>query len=290
MAELLTPKLDYVFKKLFTKNEKLLIDLINSTIGLHPTRHIERIEVNNPEILPNQIHEKFIILDINAYDNNKQYYNIEMQANKYPFYYKRSAYYIARLYGEHLKKGEPYELLEPVIGIHFLNYVEYENYPDYYFLFQFREKKHHELIYTDDLSLHIFELPKVKKDLKVKEEERKRFEWLYFFNHAHEGVSEMQLSNYTNPMIHEAFGLLKDLSADEAIRKEASWREQALRNKISELSASELKGREAGREEGIFEGEQNKAFKIARASLEKGLSIDLISELTGLSVENIQRL
>ena len=40
----------------------------------------------------------------------------------------------------------------------------------------------------------------------------------------------------------------------------------------------------------FHEGEANKAVEIARSSLKEGLSIELISKITGLSVEEIEKL
>jgi predicted transposase YdaD len=50
------------------------------------------------------------------------------------------------------------------------------------------------------------------------------------------------------------------------------------------------KGLKNGIKKGKAEGEQNKAFEIARNSLKSGLSYDLISEITGLSRAQIEAL
>ena len=47
---------------------------------------------------------------------------------------------------------------------------------------------------------------------------------------------------------------------------------------------------EEGREEGWEEGEGNKQREIAKNALAKGLSIDIISAITGLNIEDIKRL
>jgi DNA repair protein RadC len=45
-----------------------------------------------------------------------------------------------------------------------------------------------------------------------------------------------------------------------------------------------------GRKEGISEGAKGKALDVAKESLKEGLSIELISKLTGLSKEEIEKL
>jgi predicted transposase/invertase (TIGR01784 family) len=49
-------------------------------------------------------------------------------------------------------------------------------------------------------------------------------------------------------------------------------------------------GIEKGRKEGREEGEDNKAKEIVQNSLKEGLSIEIISKITGLPVEEIEKL
>ncbi len=76
--ELLSPTLDLVFKLLFTKDQELLIDLINSALQLPEGSQIKSVHVTNPTILPEEIGKKFIVLDVRAFDQNDRQYNIEM--------------------------------------------------------------------------------------------------------------------------------------------------------------------------------------------------------------------
>ena len=57
-----------------------------------------------------------------AYDDSRLY-NIEMQAAKYDSYPDRAAFYLSQIFGAQLEKGEPYHLIAPVFGIHFLDYI-----------------------------------------------------------------------------------------------------------------------------------------------------------------------
>ena len=49
----------------------------------------------------------------------------------------------------------------------------------------------------------------------------------------------------------------------------------------------EERGREIGRAEGRAEGEQNKAICIAQNMLTKGYDLKIVSELTGLSIDEV---
>ena len=122
MNNLLPPKLDIVFKMLFTKDDDLLTDLLNAVLNLSSEKRIRTVKVLNPVILPETVRQKFIILDIRATDANGRQYDIEMQVRKYSFYPKRTLYYVSKMYADQLKAGDDFDRLTPVIGIHFLDY------------------------------------------------------------------------------------------------------------------------------------------------------------------------
>ena len=59
---------------------------------------------------------------------------------------------------------------------------------------------------------------------------------------------------------------------------------------ILALSEERIRGREEGREEGIKEGIKETQISMARNMKNKNMDIKLISELTGLSIEEIEKL
>ena len=80
-VDLLDPKNDFVFKKLFATSPTLLAALINAVRSDEPS--IEVVEVINPRIDPDELKGKFIVLDILVKDQQGHYYNIEMQVRRY---------------------------------------------------------------------------------------------------------------------------------------------------------------------------------------------------------------
>ncbi|OQX26718.1 MAG: hypothetical protein BWK80_08965 [Desulfobacteraceae bacterium IS3] len=139
MSILLTPKLDLVFKKLFAENIGILINLLNAVLGLPKKQQIRSVEVRNPIILPEEITQKFIVLDVLVTDRMGLSYEIEMQVRRYESYSKRALYYLSRIYAGQLDSGEDYEKLKPVIGIHFLDYELFPDQDDFRFRFEMRD-------------------------------------------------------------------------------------------------------------------------------------------------------
>ncbi len=292
--KLLTPKIDFVFKKLFAENTDILINMINAVLKLSGNQRIRSAEVKNPIILSEEIKQKFIVLDILAIDKSGRQYEIEMQVRRYESYSKRALYYLSRIYAGQLDSGENYEELMPVIGIHFLDYELFPEHSGFHFRFEMTDIRYPGLKLTDDMTLHVFELPKFRNMAENGHFGDDLSEWLHFFNYAHKEDKTMRAA-YKNPAIHKAFDVLETLSADEKNRRLAQMREDALRNERSELLYAEKKGLEKGLEQGLEkgrkEGEHEKAVKTAGNLLSMGvLTIEQIAQATGLSIKEIQKL
>ena len=73
----------------------------------------------------------------------------------------------------------------------------------------------------------------------------------------------------------------------EAYDKEWALRDQGYRDGLSQGKAE---GREEGKAEGISEGKNERNTEIARNMLSKAMEVELISEITGLSIEEINSL
>jgi predicted transposase/invertase (TIGR01784 family) len=86
----------------------------------------------------------------------------------------------------------------------------------------------------------------------------------------------------TSPVIAKAYGVLKELSADEATRLLAESREKAFFDDLSRY--------EEAMEEGLEKGARDKALEVAKGLLSKGMSLSDITELTKLSLAEVKRL
>lgn len=137
-------------------------------------RHIRSLEVRNPTILPEELTEKFIILDILAVDENNRQYDIEMQVQKFSYYPERTLYYLCRMYAGQLEAGEPFTHLTPVIGIHFVDYEQFSEQAIWRWCFELRDVQHPVVRLTTDLSLYLLELPKLDR-LPADNRPRRRF-------------------------------------------------------------------------------------------------------------------
>ena len=206
-------------------------------------------------------------------------YVVEMQNKKIPGFIKRSQFYAAHTYVSQSLKGVRHLHLKPIILLAIANHE------------LFPEKKavisYHKTLDVDtqehnlkDLSYAFVELPKFKKeegDLKTLQDK-----WIYFFKNWNKTLDVPQ--GVAEPEIVEAYRSMEEFNWT-ALEKEAYIKANIA---LTDEYAAKKEEYDKGKAEGRAEGERKKAIQIIRSMLKKNLSVEEISELTGLSEQEIK--
>lgn len=136
---------------------------------------IQKIEINNVELPPDELDKKFSRLDLKMHIDNRVA-NIEMQVNYEADFRDRTLFYWSKLYSEELSAGEEYGNLKQTICINIINFNAFEC-KEYQSHFKVLETNRHEAL-SDKLDIHFFELKKIKYSKKHKPME----DWLNLIN------------------------------------------------------------------------------------------------------------
>ena len=185
ISNLLDPKNDYVFKRIFGHigNEEITKGLLQSII---PDK-IDKIELDsNPITEKDLLDDKVGILDIKAKLNDGNVNcDIEMQVVDQKDIEKRILFYWSKMYIQTLKVGEDYENLKRCIVILITDYDldKLKEIPEYVTKWKIREEKYSKLVLTNDLELYIISLEKAKNSTTNNEE---LYNWLKFINNPNE--------------------------------------------------------------------------------------------------------
>ena len=160
--KVLSPKIDVVFKMLFgeQKNENITKRLIEDIIE----EKVDTIELEQtPFLYGMQAGDKVGIIDIKAKINDKNPIDIEMQVLDKHNIEKRILFYWSKLYLNQIKVGEKYSKLERCISIVFLDY-EIDKFKDLpiHTKWQIKNDKNGKILLTEELEIHIIEMPKIK--------------------------------------------------------------------------------------------------------------------------------
>ena len=280
--ELLNPKLDYVFKRIFghTGNEEITFNLINSILE----NKITKIELGKNQILEKDLlDDKVGILDIKAKADNNVNINIEMQIVDKKNIEKRILFYWSKMYIQSIKEGEDYDKLEKSIVILFTDYnlESLKNIKKYITQWNIREKENKGVVLTNIFEIYIIEINKYKES----ENEEEIDKWVNFLKNP-----EVVTMKENNKAIKKAKEVLEQISQDEHERYLAELREKYIMDQKAIADAGYDKGLARGREEGIKYGEKNKSLEIAKKMKEENISMEQIEKITGLTKEEIENL
>ena len=253
-------KLDLIFKRVFGTEEhkNWLANLVANLLDI-PLESIENIEIQNTEMVPDYLNQKFSRLDFRVKVND-EIINIELQVHFEEDYAERMLYYWSKLYSEQLKVKDAYGDAEKTICINILNFNLFDC-KEYYSSFKIMEESRHSIL-TDRFSIVFFELKKLKNARKNKPVEV----WLDLINAETEGDLEMIESTTNVKDIHDIIFTIREMSADEKTRYEAEMREKAIMDERSALANSERRGFKRG----IKKGEAIGLEKGKALGLEKG--------------------
>ena len=239
------------------------------------------------ELLKEKPKEKQMVADLIAKDKYLQKYIVEMQRKAYDYLSDRFIAYLSKTYVADIKVKEDYKKLKRTVLVVLMeeDFPNLENIQEYHTIWHYREKNHKEKILTKNTEVHILELEKYKRHKKKTGEIDP---WLEFFINPY--GEEVQNMARTRAELEEAVRQLRLLNADEEVQQLADAEDWARYDYNSAMSEMKQKGLEEGIEEGIVQGEKRTNLKIVRKMLEKKMDINLISELTGLTEEEIKSL
>ncbi len=267
----INPKTDFAFKKIFgsEQSKDILISFLNALL-YQGNLTIKDLEILNPYLAPRIRGVKDTYLDVKAKITGDKTVIIEMQVLNVEGFEKRILYNAAKSYSLQLDAGEDYTLLNPVIALTITDFEMFENLAQMISRFILKEKEFLVDYPIYDLELVFVELPKFSKGLE--ELETITDKWLYFLKTARKLDT-----------VPEKMGAVPEIKKAFEIANQAN---------LSREELEDLEHRE------IYIHDQRNAIKrairqtkieIAKQLLDV-LDEELISQKTGLSIEEIEQL
>ncbi len=181
-----------------------------------------------------------------------------------------------------LHTGENYTLLNPVIALTITDFEMFPNHDKVISRFVLKEKEFLVDYLIDDIELVFVELPKFSN--KLDELDTLTEKWLYFLKSARSLATVPETMGRV-PEIEKAFELANqaNLSRDEL--EELNQREIFIHDQRNAIQKAVRQGIEQGIEQGMREAQVEIAKRLLNV-----LDEETISQTTGLSLEEIQRL
>ena len=249
--KLLSPKVDIIFQILFGEvgseiiTKKFLEAILN--------KKIESVDLSQNIVMRHEnIGEKMGVLDVLVKFDDKKFCNVEMQLIEKDKLFERILYYWSRIYTKQIKSGNDYVFLNKTIEVLIVDF-EIDSLKDleYHTMWKIIETKYRKNILTDELEIHIIEIPKIYKLIGEKQNEE-LVKWLEFI----EDPTSKEVENYMNENegIKEAKNKLEGLSGDERLQRLEELRLKAIMDEKAERRFAIKKGLEEGLKKGLEEG------------------------------------
>lgn len=268
---------DGMFKTIFgdEQDKELLEKLLEVT--LDEKVKVERIL--NPGILKTNVRSKDKTLDLLVRGSDDTLYNIEVNMSYYKHLNRRNAAFVFSKYSEDLKVSDSYTNMNKIIQINLTSELSEEGeLINEYKLIDENTKKE----YIDNFVIYEFNLDKLKEVCYNKDEFGKYKILVSLICDDVELHDICRGDKLLEKLERKVIDMNKDPEFIEFMSEEEEM--EKLQNTLMENA------REEGTLQGIEQGSKEKQLQIAKNMLAKNMDIDLISEVTNLSKEEIETL
>ncbi|GMB10858.1 MAG: PD-(D/E)XK nuclease family transposase [Candidatus Improbicoccus devescovinae] len=305
--DLLDPKLDPIFKALFTSNTKESKGALKDFLTVFIERKVVEVSVMANEKPITHSNEKQIRYDFNCQFNNGELATVEMALKQRPDELVRSEYYLAESFTSQENKGEDnYDDLKNAYQITLL--AEGKKFKDEAFVHNFKYYDEKNRVSLEGKTAIItLEMSKIKEKNLSKPD--KAGIWGFFLKYA----NDKSKINILNDIIKYEEGVkmavqaLSRISLNQEMRLKAIRAQKMVKDYLSDCARAKKEGRaeeraKANREiaeerakanleiaEERAKAEQEK-LEIVKNLLNINLSLEQISQTTGLSIEEIKML
>ena len=292
---------DYGFKYVLGENKELLISLLNEF--LHDI--IEKITdvVYLPtEQLGFNTKEKKIVFDLYCEDQSLNRIVIEMQRKELDYYVNRILYYMSRSLSKSVKRGDLKYRMQKSLSLHLLDYksVWFERNRELVQIIQLKDNKNR--IFSEKVSIVLVNLCIFAARKKMVTFPGVQHKWVYLLKNMRKMTLEDE-ARETDPIFRKLYEVsrLSNLNTEEMeeYRKsvleyedvqnaiECASRKSEARGEARGRKAGLAEGEARGRKAGLAEGEASAKRVMAFEMLKKGIPHSLVSEISGLSDQEV---
>ena len=291
----INPFTDFGFKRLFGEevNKDLLLSFLNELLRQEQGEIVDLTYLKNEHLGAVELNRR-AIFDLYCTNERGEKFIVELQKTKQKFFKDRTLYYSTFPIQEQAVRGSEWDFeLKKIYTIAILDFVFDEDMhePDKYrYDIKLSDIQTHKVFY-DKLTFIYLEMPKFNKE--VAELESPFEKWMFVLKNLHKLD---RIPDKLRETIFEKLFMAAEIA--KFSKKEHQHYEDSLKYyrdlknsldtaKEEGLIEGRAEGRAEGEQIGMQKGEQIGMQKVAKNAKIKGMSIKDISELTGLSEDEI---
>ena len=294
---------DLFARYLFGRNgsEDLLEDLVNATLSDFNFEEVKDLEIIDPFNLSENIDLKESIIDVKAKTKDNKTVIIEFQLCGNKNFVDRIFYYISKNIVNELHEGEDYQEVQKIISINLLDFnLDFGDEGKPHRCFKLIDTENQN-ISLDYIQMHLIEVQRfidILENSTIEElKKNKLLTWMKFFTSNNLENIEKELKE-ANPIMTKAIEEYKRFTSDDKLMRAYAARDAFLvgqkfmlsRERKEGFDEGKLEGIKEGIKEGIEKGKLAEQISMAKAMKSKNMDINLISEITGLTIDEIKKL
>ncbi len=315
MSKYINPFTDIGFKRIFGQemSKPLLLDFLN--LLLEGQEHIEDLTFLDKEQPAMYDDDRSLIYDIYCETDSGKKIIVEMQNKSQPYFKNRSIYYVSEAVARQGERGALWHYdIDAVYLVAFLNFCPMDLDKKFRTDVQLTDIDA-KTVFSDKIRMTYLQLPLFRKEADECKNDFER--WIYLLKNMEtltrlpwaaqsavfrklEEIAEVaSLSREDRLKYDEGLRKYRDtISVLEGARIDGLTQGRA-EGRVEGIAEGRAEGIAEGRAEGIIEGRAEGIIEgraegeaiskkvMAKAMIAKGMSIDLISEITGLTVTDI---
>lgn len=284
MNKLLSPRMDFIFKRIFgdPRNIDILVSFLQAVLDL-PDEEYDTVTIVDPFLKKEFPKDKLGILDVHVSTKSGRMVAVEIQILETHEMRERIVYYTSKMITGQMGAGDKYKNIKKVISIVICDYylvADSDNYHNRYTLYDKDTKSQ----FTDIFEINALELPKVPH----KDDDSELWDWMSFLRA--ESEVEFSMAAQRNTKVQKAVGVLKELSQDEETRLIYEAREKAWRDEQSRMDGEFEKGEAIGIEKGESIGIKKRDMETLRNMIKSNFSLPQMSAALGIPEANIKKM
>ena len=277
-------------------------------VAKQPQQSGDPLILKDTSIPPHRPHGKSVVLDLNVKLSNGENVNIEMQTSYERGFRHRMLYYSHMLSDQDIGRGDDFSKLNPTYSLIFTNFTLFKGKRNAMDVMEFVFSKQPDYNTNMPIKFAVVELNKFKKNYGQLINMKER--WFYIMKHADKLTPKAEAYLLQHGGVKMALEYLEEISKSDQLYQDAIARkkdrvamqlarigalEEGMRKgmqagRVKGMQEGRVQGMEAGRVKGMQEGRVQGMQEIALSMLQKGYEVSEISEVTGLSVAEIEQL
>ena len=271
---------DRAFKEVFLNpnNSDLLKALLEFILKIK----IDKLEIKKTELLSGNVNIKDKRVDAIVHTGNKKI-EIEINSQNKDYLHTRSTAYICNIYQSNASVGDTYNEDTDIVQVNLTWGLGRNN--DEMKIYKIMNEKGE--LYVKNFIIYEINMDYYDKIWYSKnEDEIKKNQYMIMLD-----LDKKELENMPKDKIVDKYITnVTIVNNDPEFQKYMSEEEDKRKIQNSLLSEAKEEGYTSGINDGISKGENKKSIEIAKNMLNKNMSIENISDITGLSIEEINKL